>query len=71
MEEGDILEYINNDSLKIIKNAMIEPSLSEARKEDYFQFVRMGYFCLDTESSADKIKFNRTVTLKDNWAKKK
>jgi glutaminyl-tRNA synthetase len=50
---------------------MIEPSLSEARKEDYFQFVRMGYFCLDTESSADKIKFNRTVTLKDNWAKKK
>lgn len=71
MEEGDILEYINNDSLKIIKNAMIEPSLSDARKEDYFQFVRMGYFCLDTESSADKIKFNRTVTLKDNWAKKK
>lgn len=70
MEDGDILEYINKDSLKIINNAMIEPSLLAAKKEDYFQFVRMGYFCLDTESTPEKIKFNRTVTLKDTWAKK-
>ena len=67
-EDGDFKDYINPDSLSIIK-AYIEPSLSQAKHTDRFQFLRKGYFCLDKESSADKIIFNRTVTLKDAWAK--
>ena len=68
-EEGDFKDYINPDSLKIIENAFIEPALLEASKEDKFQFLRLGYFCLDKNSHSDKIIFNRTVGLKDSWAK--
>jgi glutaminyl-tRNA synthetase len=48
---------------------MIEPSLKEANTLDRFQFERLGYFCLDEDSRKDKIIFNRTVTLRDTWAK--
>lgn len=68
-EEGDFKDYINPDSLKIIENAFIEPALLEACIEDKFQFLRLGYFCLDKNSHSDKIIFNRTVGLKDSWAK--
>ena len=69
MEEGDFKEYINPDSLEIIPVAYAEPSLGEARPEERYQFLRKGYFCLDKESSPQKPVFNRTVSLKDGWAK--
>lgn len=68
-EEGDFKEYINPDSLQIITKAYIEPSLSQATLEDRFQFLRKGYFCLDTDSTKNHLIFNRTVTLKDAWSK--
>ncbi len=68
-EEGDFKEYINPDSLQIISKAYIEPSLSQATLEDRFQFLRKGYFCLDTDSTKNHLIFNRTVTLKDAWSK--
>ncbi|MBC7867116.1 MAG: glutamine--tRNA ligase/YqeY domain fusion protein [Gloeobacteraceae cyanobacterium ES-bin-316] len=67
-EEGDFKDYINPDSLQIL-NAFIEPSLKDATLEKRYQFLRKGYFCLDKDSSADKLVFNRTVTLKDAWSK--
>ena len=68
-EEGDFKEYMNPDSLHIINNAYIEPSLTTANLEDRFQFIRKGYFCLDKDSTTEKLVFNRTVTLKDAWSK--
>ena len=66
-EEGDFKEYINPDSLKIVKGAFAEPSLKNARFEDRYQFIRKGYFNLDKDSSASGMIFNRTVGLKDSW----
>jgi glutaminyl-tRNA synthetase len=67
-EEGNFKDYINENSLTITQ-AYIEPSLVHATHENRFQFLRKGYFCLDKESTKEKIVFNRTVTLKDAWAK--
>jgi glutaminyl-tRNA synthetase len=67
-EEGNFKDYINENSLTITQ-AYIEPSLVHATPENRFQFLRKGYFCLDKESTKEKIVFNRTVTLKDAWAK--
>jgi len=68
-EEQDFKEFINPDSLKIIPTAYGEPSLKNAKFDERYQFLRKGYFCLDKESSEEKMVFNRTVTLKDTWAK--
>jgi glutaminyl-tRNA synthetase len=68
-EEGDFKEYINPDSLEIIKTALAEPSLGASRPDERYQFLRKGYFCLDKESSPQKPVFNRIVGLKDGWAK--
>ncbi len=68
-EDGDFKDYINPDSLKTISNAYAEPGLKNAKFDDRYQFIRKGYFCLDRESSEEKLIFNRTVTLKDAWAK--
>ena len=68
-EEGDFKDTINPNSLQVITNAMIEPSLKEATLESRYQFIRKGYFCLDKDTTSDKPVFNRTVTLKDAWAK--
>ena len=68
-EEGDFKDYINTDSLTIIPKAYIEPALAEATETDRFQFLRIGYFALDKDSTSDKIVFNKTVGLKDSWAK--
>lgn len=69
-EEGDFKEYINENSLQIIEQAYIEPALLQAAPGEAFQFLRKGYFTLDkVHSTAEKLVFNRTVTLKDNWAK--
>ena len=70
-EEGDFKEYINPHSLHILKNAMLEPSLKEAQPGMLYQFMRKGYFTPDTESSKEKLVFNRTVTLKDSFVKGK
>ena len=67
-EEGDFKDYINPDSLITI-NAFVEPSLKEATIDNRYQFLRKGYFCLDKDSTDNKLVFNRTVTLKDAWAK--
>ncbi len=67
-EEGDFKEYINPESLKVVKG-FAEPALKAASLNDRFQFIRKGYYCLDRDSSADKLIFNRTVTLKDGWKK--
>ncbi|WP_259014265.1 glutamine--tRNA ligase/YqeY domain fusion protein [Emticicia fluvialis] len=67
-EEGDFKEYINTDSLEVI-NAYLEPSLKEAVTGKNYQFLRKGYFCLDKDATENKLIFNRTVSLKDTWAK--
>ena len=68
-EEGDFMDYINPASLQIISKVYVEPSLQSAAIEQSFQFIRKGYFCIDKDTTADKLIFNRTVTLKDAWAK--
>jgi glutaminyl-tRNA synthetase len=68
-EEGDFKEYINPDSLQVIRGAYIEPDLEHAEVGRGYQFIRKGYFILDKDSSSDMLVFNRTVTLKDGWTK--
>ncbi len=68
-EEGDFKDYINENSLRVIPVAYAEPAIKEAKADERFQFLRKGYFCLDKTSTPEKLVFNRTVTLKDNWAK--
>ena len=68
-EEGDFKNYINPDSLKLVTTAYAEPALKHARFDDRYQFLRKGYFTLDKDTSAGRMVFNRTVTLKDTWAK--
>ncbi len=70
-EEKDFRELINPDSLEILDNCLIEPELAKAKAGDKFQFVRMGYFCVDPLSNDKILVFNRTVGLKDSWAKMK
>jgi glutaminyl-tRNA synthetase len=71
-EEGkDFLTYLNPDSLIVLKDCKVEPSLKEAKLGEYFQFERVGYFILDKDSYKENLVFNRSVTLKDNWAKLK
>jgi glutaminyl-tRNA synthetase len=69
-DEGlDFTAYINPDSLEVLTGCKVEPSLADAAPGSRFQFERLGYFCVDRDSSADGLVFNRTVTLKDEWAK--
>lgn len=68
-EEGEFQSYINANSLTVLNGALAEPALKEALVSDRFQFLRKGYFVLDKESPKDLLVFNRTVTLKDSWAK--
>lgn len=70
-EEGDFKDYLNPDSLSIIHNAYVEPSLASADENSRFQFIRKGYYCLDRTTTAEKLVFNRTVSLKDSWGKQK
>ena len=67
-KDVDFLQFVNPNSLTI-KEGFAEPALKDAKVEDKFQFQRIGYFALDRDSSAEKLIFNRTVTLKDTWAK--
>jgi glutaminyl-tRNA synthetase len=69
-EGRDIKDFLNPESLKILSDCQLEPSLKEAKPGSRFQFLRQGYFCVDAEdSSKNKLVFNRTVPLRDTWAK--
>ncbi|MGA8442270.1 MAG: glutamine--tRNA ligase/YqeY domain fusion protein [Candidatus Sulfotelmatobacter sp.] len=70
VEEGqDFTANLNPNSLEVIANAKLEPSLAHAAVGSRYQFERLGYFCVDPDSKAGKLVFNRTVALKDTWAK--
>jgi len=70
MEEGrDYREYLNPDSLVVCPDAVIEPALAAAKPGESFQFLRQGYFCVDSDSTPERLVFNRSVALKDAWAK--
>ncbi|MDR3013718.1 MAG: glutamine--tRNA ligase/YqeY domain fusion protein [Chitinispirillales bacterium] len=66
---GNFIDNINSDSLKIIDDCKLEPSLKNVEPGEKYQFERIGYFCVDEDSTPGKIVFNRTVTLKDAWAR--
>ena len=66
-QEEDMI--LNPDSLERLTNCLIEPSVQGAKPGDRFQFMRQGYFCVDLDSTADRLVFNRIVSLKDSWAK--
>ncbi len=69
-KEKDFTEFLNPNSLQVLTNCKVEPWLKDARPLDKFQFERRGYFCVDSkDSSSEKIVFNRTVPLRDTWAK--
>ncbi len=67
-KEKDFMEFINPDSLQII-TGYAEPSVIDSKIEDKFQFQRLGYFVVDRDSTSEKLVFNRTVALRDSWAK--
>ena len=67
--DGDLIDIINPNSLQVVSTAKLEPALLESKLNDKFQFLRLSYFCLDKNSSPEKYIFNRTVGLKDSWAK--
>jgi glutaminyl-tRNA synthetase len=69
-KEKDYLDFVNKDSLQTI-TGYVEPSLKDAKELEQFQFQRIGYFCVDKNTSEEKLVFNRTVTLRDSWAKMK
>ena len=69
---GNYLDDLNPDSLIVLENAYIEKEAEKAEAGDYLQFVRNGYYCVDSrDSRPDGMVFNRTVTLKDSWSKMK
>ncbi len=70
-DDRDILELLNPNSLKVLKGCKMESYLKDAKAGDKFQFQRTGYFCVDPDSTTENMVFNRTVSLKDSWAKEK
>jgi glutaminyl-tRNA synthetase len=70
VEEGaDYKDYLNPNSLEVLKSCRVEPSLAKAPSGSLYQFERLGYFCVDPDTSPGKLVFNRTVSLRDTWAK--
>jgi glutaminyl-tRNA synthetase len=65
----DLHSIINPGSLEVLANCKLEPNLAGTKPGDHYQFLRMGYFCTDEDSTPDKLVFNRTVGLKDSWGK--
>ncbi|RME55620.1 MAG: glutamine--tRNA ligase/YqeY domain fusion protein [Deltaproteobacteria bacterium] len=68
-EGGDFKDFLNPDSLEIVDHALVEPSLASAKPGEIFQFERLGYFCVDPVDSGKTLVFNRTITLRDSWAR--
>jgi len=66
---GEIEDILNPNSLEILTDARVELNLKDAKPEDKFQFERQGYFCVDPDSTTEKLVFNRTVALRDTWSK--
>jgi glutaminyl-tRNA synthetase len=69
VDERDFRELLNPDSLKVLTECYVEPSLADAKPLDHFQFQRVGYFNVDPDAANGKLIFNRTVSLKDSWVK--
>lgn len=69
-EEGDFKEYLNPESMQVIKKAYIEPYLAQGKQGLGYQFIRKGYFCVDKDSTPEQLIFNRTVGLKEAWKPK-
>ena len=69
VKDKELAELLNPASLTVVQGARIEPFLAEAKLGEYYQFQRVGYFCLDPDSRPDHLVFNRTVSLKDTWKK--
>ncbi len=65
----DFTANLNPNSLEILRGCKVEPSLRETRAGDRYQFERLGYFCTDRDSTADRLIFNRTIGLRDTWAR--
>jgi glutaminyl-tRNA synthetase len=68
-EGEDFKSNLNPNSLQVLSDCMVEPGLKEAKALDRFQFERLGYFCVDPDTTSDNLVFNRAVTLRDTWAK--
>jgi glutaminyl-tRNA synthetase len=66
---SDVHAHLNPDSLEVVSNARVEPSLAGAAPLSRYQFERMGYFCVDRDSTPERPVFNRTIGLRDSWAK--
>ncbi|HZT88150.1 MAG TPA: glutamine--tRNA ligase/YqeY domain fusion protein [Stellaceae bacterium] len=67
--DGDLMADLNPDSVEMLTGCLLEPALAEARPEEPVQFERQGYFCLDLDSRPGRLVFNRTIGLRDSWAK--
>ncbi len=70
-KDKNFKEFLNPDSLKVLQNCKIEPAFSTVKPGDKLQFQRLGYFCVDKDSSHNKLVINRTVPLRDSWSKRK
>jgi glutaminyl-tRNA synthetase len=68
-ESGTFLDALNPESLEVLRNCQAEPSVASVGVPDRLQFERLGYFCVDPDSSSNGLVFNRTVSLRDTWAK--
>jgi len=68
-EGKTFLDYLNPKSLEVLRGCLAEPSIANAAVLDRFQFERLGYFCVDPDSGPGALVFNRTVSLRDAWAK--
>jgi glutaminyl-tRNA synthetase len=70
VEEGhELTDNLNPQSMQVLTGCKLEPSLANAAPGSRYQFERLGYFCVDSDSTPQQLVFNRTVTLKDTWAK--
>jgi glutaminyl-tRNA synthetase len=67
--EGDLEDILNPNSLEVLEGARVELNLQDVQPGDRFQFERIGYFCVDPDSSPTHLVFNRTVSLRDTWSK--
>ena len=68
-KDADFKDFLNPDSLKILKSCKVEPGVKNLKPLDRFQFERLGYFCIDSDTTKEKLVINRTITLRDTWAK--
>jgi glutaminyl-tRNA synthetase len=68
-EGQDFTAYVNPNSLEVLTGCKVEPSLAGSPPLSRYQFLRLGYFCTDPDSTAERLVFNRTVSLRDTWAK--